>query len=89
LFLKALVENYGNFPGRNTGIPEFLEIPAVTWKWKALRSRNFTSGQPNLRGGGDQKLKKNVSVFVDFCVHNSSGGWKGQTSSSRKENGPH
>jgi hypothetical protein len=49
----SLVSKYGNLPGRHTGIPEILEIPSVTRNAGVLRSGNYSSGQPYLRGGGE------------------------------------
>jgi hypothetical protein len=61
----------GKLPGRNTGIPEMLEIPAVTQNSGVLRSENSTSGQANLRGGEGSKVDIYVGVFVVLLRVNS------------------
>jgi hypothetical protein len=65
---------HGNLPGRNTGIPGILVIPAVTRNSRVLRSGNSASGQPRHRGGRVPKVQIHVSFFVVLLrVHSQWG----------------
>jgi hypothetical protein len=63
-----LVGNHRNLPGRNTGIPEILEIPAVTRNSGVLRSGNSTSGKPYFKGGGGPKVEYLCERFRCFVA---------------------